>query len=87
MDIKSNISRLWLVLVNYEKARLNVISEEDYLKYIERISIYFKGAEEEEIYLSLRGLKSLGLEIKHEVIRSVIFHMIDLVKGEENNGT
>lgn len=55
---------------------------ENYLAYLNRVSVYFLGENDEQIYRNIRGLEKLGCEAEIEQVRRVVFHMIGLVKKE-----
>lgn len=86
MEAKEDISKLWLILVNFEKAVQDVIKEDDYLQYIERVYVYFLGKNQPEIYNSIKGLQQMGLGISHRSLKSIVFHLIDEIKGGGNLG-
>ena len=66
-----------IVLINKEESNVKV---DDYLSYLDRISIEYLGMGKDKVYYSLQGLKTLGLEVPHKVLKSVVFHLINEVK-------
>lgn len=89
MELKQKeiISQFYKILLLYEDVfnDNSSVTENDYLRYLNRIYIYWLGANKENIYNILKGLYSLGLNAKHETVKSMVFHMIDLVEKEGNN--
>ena len=82
MADKNIIKPLYMILLLYEdinKEESNV-KVDDYLSYLDRISIEYLGMGKDKVYYSLQGLKTLGLEVPHKVLRSVVFHLINEVK-------
>lgn len=55
------------------------VTEKDYLAYLRRKYVQFVGRGETEIADLLKGLEKLGCEVSHEVLKSIVFHMIGLV--------
>lgn len=78
------ISAIYKILLLYEDINNpnSQITEEDYLKYINRQYIRFLGKGNEEIYSSLRGLFMLGEEASHNEVKSLVFHLIDVINRE-----
>ena len=82
MADKNIIKPLYMILLLYEdinKEESNV-KVDDYLSYLDRISIEYLGMGKDKVYYSLQGLKTLGLEVPHKVLKSVVFHLINEVK-------
>ena len=86
--MKNLIKPLYRILLLYEDAvnEKSKIKEEDYLKYLNRISIKY-AALDNDVYDYIIGLYNLGLKVSHDNIKSVVFHMIGLLDGGENNGS
>lgn len=84
---KEIISQFYKILLLYEDAcsSQSSITEKDYLRYLNRIYIYWLGADREKIYNILRGLYLLGLSAEHETVKSMVFHIIDLIEKEGEN--
>lgn len=78
------ISAIYKILLLFEDISNpeSSITEEDYLKYINRQYIRFRGHGNEEIYSSLRGLYLLGCEADHKTVKSLVFHLIEVIEKE-----
>ena len=82
MDIEKEIASIYKILILYENIenKENLIDIESYLNYIDRLYVYWFGIGEEEIYSILKGLWKLGANAGHKRVKSLVFHMIDIVK-------
>lgn len=82
MSQKELISAIYKILLLFEDVLddENEITEEDYLKYLNRIYIRFAGKGNEEIVDMLRGLYMVGLEPSHDTVKSAVFYMINLIE-------
>lgn len=89
MDKKEIISQLYKILLLYEDA-INLhssVKEQDYLGYLDRVYIYWRGIGCGDIFNIIKGLHSIGLKAEHHTVKSMVFHMIDVAqKVVENNG-
>lgn len=86
MENNKEISALYKILVLYEeviddKSPINIDS---YLNYIDRLYVYWFGIGKEEIYSILKGLWKLGANAGHKRVKSLVFHMIDIIKKQED---
>lgn len=86
MENNKEISALYKILVLYEeviddKSPINIDS---YLNYIDRLYVYWFGIGKEEIYSILKGLWKLGVNAGHKRVKSLVFHMIDIIKKQED---
>ena len=86
MDKNKEISALYKILVLYEeytddKIPINIDS---YLNYIDRLYVYWFGIGKEEIYSILKGLWKLGGNAGHKRVKSLVFHMIDIINKQED---
>ncbi len=82
---KKIISAIYKILLLFEdvadsKTR---ITEQDYLKYLERLSIRFTGREDEEIVDIINGLIKLGTNLSKQSVKSVVFHMINIIEKRD----
>lgn len=60
------------------------ITEREYLSYLDRLFVWSLSWNEEEVSGTIQGLESLGEKAQHKTVRSVVFHMIDLIdRGED----
>ena len=78
------ISAIYKILLLFEDVAdvNNEITEEDYLKYLDRLYIRFSGKSNEEIVDMIRGLYTIGTTLSHESVRSAVFYMINLIEKE-----
>lgn len=85
MSKKRNIASLYKILALYEDIfnENSPVTKESYLTYIDRTYVRWVGHGCEEISDILLGIKKLEMEIEHEQLKSMVFHMINLVKEGE----
>lgn len=78
------ISDLYRVLLLYEDASddNSDIMETDYQSYLQRLYVRFNGRDDTEIADTLKGLSQLGMVLPHKTVKSVVFHLIDIVNKE-----
>lgn len=82
--MKELITAIYKILLLYEdmgKPNSNV-TEDDYRRYLDRLYIRFTGLENEEVTSSIRGLYFLGTEADHASVKSMVFHLIDVLEKE-----
>jgi len=77
---EKEISSIYKILVLYEKINDSEENANSYLNYIDRLYVYWVGADEKEIYEILKGLWKLGKEAGHKRVKAMVFHMIDIIK-------
>lgn len=58
----------------------SVVTEEGYIKYLERLYIWFLGYGNEEVYSSILGLKKVGTQANVTTVKNVVLHMINLLE-------
>lgn len=58
----------------------SVVTVEGYLKYLERLYIWFLGYGNEEVYSSILGLKKMGTQANVTTVKNVVLHMINLLE-------
>lgn len=82
MEKKKLISQIFKILLLYEDAQLieTNVTDEDYNKYLDRLYIYWVGDGCSEIYNILKGLRNLGTQVEHNTIKSLVFHMINIIE-------
>ena len=87
MKKKDLILKLYKILLLYEDACLPVakIKEKDYVGYLERLYIFWMGIGDYEVINILKGLQTLGLSIPHYTVKSMVFHMINIIEKKEVN--
>lgn len=89
MQKKELISQIYKILLLYEDAinTCSSVQEKDYLGYLDRIYVYWRGVGCDEIFNTIKGLHSLSLDVEHHIVKSMVFHMIDIIqKGGTVNG-
>lgn len=79
---QNKIASIYKILVLYEKIDDSEESINSYLNYIDRLYVYWVGVGKEEIYEILKGLWKLRKEATHKTVKSMVFHMIDIIKKE-----
>lgn len=86
MDRKREIASVYKILGLYEDmCTANGVTQRDYLTYLDRVYVMYLGTGDKEIYGMLKGLWELGPEAGHARVKSVVFHIIDLISkgGDE----
>lgn len=80
------ISSIYKVLVLYEDMNEaeSPINIDSYLNYIDRLYVYWVGVGDKEIYETLKGLWVLGNKAGHKRVKSMVFHMIDIIQKMED---
>ena len=76
---------LYKILLLYEDVLepTSNVTEDDYLTYLDRISAYYLGASQMDVYRYIRGLRSAGINLEQSIVKSIVFHICGLVKGGE----
>ena len=77
---KKDIASIYKILVLYENLNNEDITIDSYLNYIDRLYVYWVGVGDKEIYEILKGLWVLGLNAGHKRVKSMVFHMIDVIE-------
>lgn len=86
MKKDKKIASIYKILLIFEDAISPDVgvSEAEYLAYLERLFVWALSWGEEEVSGTIQGLMSLGAKAQHKTVRSVVFHMIDLIdRGED----
>lgn len=79
MNEKNLISSIYKILLLYED--MPVISENDYIRYIDRVKLRVIGnGANDEIVDMLNGLQIKGASLSHAQVKSMVFHIISLIK-------
>lgn len=82
--MKNKQSSLFKILGLYEDV-LDIsknVTENDYLSYLDRLYVRYLGVGKEEIYESIQGLRKMGISASHKTVKSVVFHLLDIVSKE-----
>lgn len=84
MDKKQRIDKIFNILVQFEKIQDigSGVTEETYQNYLDRLSVWYLGYGNEEVYCGLQGLYELGANAEHETVKRMVFHMIDILDKE-----
>lgn len=77
---KKDIASIYKVLILYENLNNEDITIDSYLNYIDRLYVYWVGVGDKEIYEILKGLWILGENAGHKRVKSMVFHMIDVIE-------
>lgn len=82
MEKKQLISQIFKILLLYEDAiaQEDGITKDDYIGYLDRLYIYWLGIGCSDIYNIIKGLKALELNVEHKVVKSMVFHIINLIE-------
>lgn len=80
---KDLIQSIYLVLLLYEDVldSNNNVELKDYLAYLKRQSVRFLGINQ-EVSETLQGLYILGNDIDHKTVKSIVFHLMNILKTE-----
>lgn len=81
MDRKQKIASLFKILPLYESVvkQDGEIKAEDYLTYLDRVSIEYLGMGEDSIYNLLKGLRETAFSLEVKTVRSIVFHMTNML--------
>ena len=84
MDKKQRIDKIFNILVQFEKIQDigSGVTEETYQNYLDRLSVWYLGYGNEEVYCGLQGLYELGAKAEHETVKRMVFHLIDILDRE-----
>lgn len=79
------ITDIYKILLLYEDVtdENSVVQKQDYLAYLDRLYVYWVGMDCREVYNIVKGLRVLGLEVEHQVVKSMVFHVIDVIHKME----
>lgn len=78
------IKNIYKVLLLYEDVQNpgTLVSETDYLSYLNRMYVLF--SKNSEITQYLNGLIGLGMKATHSNVRATVFYMIKIIDKGEN---
>lgn len=80
MNKEQRIDEIFNILVQYEKIGTE-ITEKDYISYLDRLYTWYIGYNE-EIAFGIKGLTKLGIDVDHDSVKRMVFHLISVVKKE-----
>lgn len=80
MNKKQRIDEIFNMLVQYEKIGKE-ITEEDYISYLDRLYTWYTGYND-NIATGIKGLLKFGVNITHDSVRRMTFHLISLIERE-----
>lgn len=82
MGKEKEISSIYKILILYEEVEKNKSLDKlnSYLNYLDRLYVYWLGNGDKEIYEIIKGLWILGLKAGHKRVKSMVFHIIDIIK-------
>jgi hypothetical protein len=88
MKKKELISQIFKILLLYEDAiaQQDGMTKENYIGYLDRLYVFWLGVGYSDIYNILKGLKTLELNAEHKVVKSLVFHIINLIERGGNYG-
>lgn len=81
---RQRIDDLYKILIFFEKVEdpNSKIDKESYLKYLDKLYVVYRGYDNERIYEPINGLRKLGMDIEHDLVRSIVFDMIRVIEME-----
>ena len=81
---RKRIDSIYKVLALYEDAidEDNIVAFGDYLTYVKKLAIMYDGFGNEEFYGLLNGLYKGGDQIFLDEVKSIVFHMINIIDKE-----
>lgn len=81
---RQRIDDLYKILIFFEKVEdpNSKIDKESYLKYLDKLYVVYRGYDNEKIYEPINGLRKLGVDIEHDLVRSIVFDMIRVIEME-----
>lgn len=78
---RKRIDGVYKVLALYEDVleKDNIVTISDYLSYVKKLSVMYNGLGNEEFYGLLNGLYKEGSCANIEEVKSIVFHLINLI--------
>lgn len=85
MTRAKEIYNLYSILLLFEELGKpeTEVNLDNYLKYLERLHFTYEAINQVEISAILQGLHNGRDRLSHDTVRSIVFHMIDLIKKGE----
>ena len=82
MEKKELIAQVYKILLLCEDVidDSSSIQEKDYLGYLNRIYVYWLGANRDDIFNIVKGLYTLGINATHDIVKQMVFHIIDIIQ-------
>jgi len=74
------IDSIFKILYIYEDCIDECLDEAEYKAYLDRLYVLTVGWGNKEIYTTIKGLYILGLKASHNTVKTVVFHLVDLIK-------
>lgn len=84
MTKEKKINCIFLILVQFEQLQKNEdgVTEDSYKNYLDRLNVWYLGQGNEEIGYIIEGLKKLGKQATHDVVKRSVFHIISILDKE-----
>ena len=84
MNKEQRINELFNILVQFEKIHEigSGVTEATYKHYLDRLYIWYLGYGNNEIAIGIKGLFNLGKDARHDSVKRIVFHMIDVINKE-----
>ena len=80
---QQRINELYYILVQFEKIKTDPeVTEQSYLSFLDRLYVWYTGYGNSDILLGIEGLRKLGASASHDMVKTSVFHMIDLLNKE-----
>ena len=84
MNKEKEINSFYKILVLYEDMvkGCSGVTVDSYLNYLDKLYVKWLGTGNAEIYNTIKGLWTLGIEAEHRTVKSTVFHMIGLIEKD-----
>lgn len=85
MNKSREIDALYKILALYEDIgdEQSPVDIDGYLNYIDKLYVKWLGIGNSDIYGILKGLWMLRDEVDHKRVKSMVFHMINIIERDE----
>lgn len=80
MSKNIRIDEIFNILVQYEKVGTE-ITQKEYISYLDRLYTWYSGYNN-EIATGIKGLINLKMDIDHDSLRRMVFHLISIIEKE-----
>lgn len=85
---RRRIDNIYKVLALYEDAidNNNTVTMDEYLTYVGKLAILYRGLDNKEFYGLLNGIRMAGMNVRKSELKSIVFHMINVIDKEDADG-
>lgn len=81
---QQRIDEIYRILVLFEKIndKRSKVTKDSYIRYLDRLYVIYRGYGDSRIYEPIKGLRDIGVDIDHDIVKSVVFDMIHIFEKE-----